>query len=38
MDGNVQLLDRRELREAVASGQLRPETSYFDNTIAQVVN
>lgn len=35
VDGQVQLLDRRELRQAVADGQLRPETPYFDNTIAQ---
>jgi hypothetical protein len=35
IDGKVQLLDRRDLRQAVAAGQLRPETPYFDNTIAQ---
>lgn len=35
VEGKVHLLDRRELHQAVASGQLRPETPYFDNTIAQ---
>ncbi|MGY2130826.1 hypothetical protein ACW9KT_01255 [Hymenobacter sp. HD11105] len=35
VDGKVQLLDRRDLRQAVATGQLQPETPYFDNTIAQ---
>lgn len=35
INGQVQLLDRRELRQAVATGQLQPETPYFDNTIAQ---
>lgn len=33
--GEVRLLDRRELREAVAAGLLQPETPYFDNTISQ---
>ncbi|GAB2459849.1 hypothetical protein GCM10011375_09920 [Hymenobacter qilianensis] len=35
VDGQVQLLDRRELRQSVATGQLQPDTPYFDNTIAQ---
>ncbi|MBO3272589.1 hypothetical protein [Hymenobacter defluvii] len=35
VDGEVRLLDRRELRTAVAEGQLRPDTLYFDNTIAR---
>ncbi|OWP61425.1 hypothetical protein CDA63_19490 [Hymenobacter amundsenii] len=33
--GEVRLLDRRELRPAVAAGTLVPETLYFDNTIGQ---
>lgn len=32
-DGNIQLLDRRELKAAVASGAVVPETLYFDNTL-----
>ena len=35
IDGKVQLLDRRELRAAVAEGRLLPDTLYFDNTIAR---
>jgi len=35
VDGEVQLVDRRQLKAAVAEGRLRPETPYFDNTIAQ---
>jgi hypothetical protein len=35
VDGQVQLLDRRELRAAVADGRLLPDTPYFDNTIAR---
>lgn len=35
LDGQITLLNRRDLRQAVAAGQLRPETPYFDNTIAQ---
>ncbi len=35
VDGEVQLLDRKELRQAVAAGALGPETPYFDNTIGQ---
>ncbi|UYZ62181.1 hypothetical protein [Hymenobacter weizhouensis] len=31
----VRLLDRRQLREAVATGLIGPETPYFDNTISQ---
>lgn len=34
-DGHVQLFNRRDLRQAVAEGRLRPETPYFDNTVAQ---
>ena len=33
-NGQVQLLDRRELKAAVASGMLTPDTLYFDNTLA----
>ncbi|SHI43203.1 hypothetical protein SAMN02745146_0859 [Hymenobacter daecheongensis DSM 21074] len=33
--GEVRLLGRQELRQAVADGTLTPETLYFDNTIAQ---
>ncbi|GAB2797568.1 hypothetical protein HNQ93_003920 [Hymenobacter luteus] len=36
MDNRVQLLDRRELRPAVTSGALSPDTLYFDNTIGTV--
>lgn len=32
--GQVQLLDRRALKQAVADETLTPETLYFDNTIA----
>lgn len=32
--GAVQLHDRRELREAAATGALAPESLYFDNTIS----
>ncbi|MET4074065.1 hypothetical protein [Hymenobacter sp. UYCo722] len=32
--GQVQLLDRRMLKDAVASGAITPETLYFDNTLA----
>ncbi|MFD2786087.1 hypothetical protein [Hymenobacter rubripertinctus] len=35
LDGEVQLLDRKALRNAVAAGTLGPETPYFDNTISQ---
>ena len=35
LDGQVQLFDRKELRNAVATGTLIPETPYFDNTIGQ---
>ncbi|OON70884.1 hypothetical protein [Hymenobacter sp. CRA2] len=34
-DGQVQLLPRRALKQAVATGQLRPDSPYFDNTVAQ---
>lgn len=34
-DGSVPLLDRRELRQAVAEGRLQPDTLYFDNTVAR---
>ena len=33
IDGQVQLLDRRELRDAAASGTLSAESLYFDNTL-----
>ncbi|RPD49227.1 hypothetical protein DNI29_00015 [Hymenobacter sediminis] len=36
LNDKVHLLDRRELRTAVAQGLLRPETPYFDNTISSV--
>ena len=32
--GAVQLLDRRELKAAAASGTVAPDTLYFDNTLA----
>ena len=32
--GQVQLVDRRMLKDAVASGTVAPETLYFDNTLA----
>lgn len=32
----VVLLNRRELRQAVAAGHIQPETPYFDNTVATV--
>ena len=32
--GEVQLLDRRELKTATASGTVAPSTLYFDNTLA----
>ncbi|WP_400192705.1 hypothetical protein [Hymenobacter sp. B81] len=34
-DGQVQLLERRDLRQAVAEGRLGPQTLYFDNTVAR---
>lgn len=34
-EGQVQLVPRRELKQAVAAGQLRADTPYFDNTVAQ---
>ncbi|GAB3301437.1 hypothetical protein [Hymenobacter tenuis] len=36
MNDEVKLLDRLELRAAVAAGTLLPETPYFDNTIGTV--
>lgn len=33
--GEVQLLHRRELKQAVQAGTLRPDSPYFDNTVAQ---
>ncbi|WP_375419433.1 hypothetical protein [uncultured Hymenobacter sp.] len=36
VDGAVRLLDRRELRAAVAAGELSAESLYFDNTITTV--
>jgi len=35
VDGQVQLLGRSALRQAVAEGKLTPETLYFDTTVAQ---
>lgn len=35
LDGKVQLLSRLQLREAIAAGQLSPQTPYFDATVAQ---
>jgi hypothetical protein len=32
--GQVQLLDRRALKAATASGAVAPDTPYFDNTLA----
>lgn len=34
-DGQVQLVPRRELKQAVQEGRLRPDSPYFDNTVAQ---
>lgn len=34
-DGQVQLLARRELKQAVQAGRLGPDTPYFDNTVSQ---
>lgn len=33
-DGELHLLDRRELKAAAASGTVLPNTLYFDNTLA----
>ncbi|RSK37688.1 hypothetical protein [Hymenobacter metallilatus] len=33
LQDQIQLLDRRELKQAIASGVLLPTTPYFDNTI-----
>ncbi|MBC6700331.1 hypothetical protein [Hymenobacter sp. BT190] len=33
--GQIQLLSRPQLRDAIATGQLTPDTPYFDATIAQ---
>ncbi|GAB3732810.1 hypothetical protein GCM10027594_14670 [Hymenobacter agri] len=33
-NGQIHLLDRRELKAAVAGGTLMPDTLYFDNTLA----
>ncbi|PJJ48397.1 hypothetical protein [Hymenobacter chitinivorans] len=33
IDGQVELVDRRVLRQAVAEGRLTPATLYFDNTV-----
>jgi hypothetical protein len=35
VDGQVQLLSRQALRQAVAEGSLTKETLYFDNTVSQ---
>lgn len=34
LDGRVHLLNRTEVRAAVAAGSLTPDTFYYDNTIA----
>jgi hypothetical protein len=33
-DGKLHLLTRRELREAIAAGQITSETPYYNNTLA----
>ena len=33
-NGQIELLDRRELKAAIASGAVTPDTLYFDNTLA----
>ncbi|MGI4741839.1 MAG: hypothetical protein ACRYG7_42285 [Janthinobacterium lividum] len=33
-EGQLQLLNRRELREAVATGQITADTPYFNNTLS----
>jgi len=35
VEGQVELLDRRELKSAVAAGRLRSNTPYFDATVAR---
>ncbi|MCB2380186.1 hypothetical protein LGH70_21505 [Hymenobacter sp. BT635] len=35
VDNQVQLIDRRQLREAIAAGRLTAQTPYFDNTVAE---
>lgn len=35
VDGQVRLLDRRELKAAVADGRLQSSTPYFDATVAR---
>ncbi|TGE20676.1 hypothetical protein E5K00_22055 [Hymenobacter aquaticus] len=35
VEGQVRLIDLRELRQAIAAGQLTAETPYFDNTVAE---
>jgi hypothetical protein len=32
-NGELRLLTRRELREAIAAGQVQPDTLYFNNTV-----
>ncbi|GAB2945697.1 hypothetical protein GCM10027048_08450 [Hymenobacter coalescens] len=34
-EGEVLLVPRRELKQAVLTGVLRPDSPYFDNTVAQ---
>ncbi|AYA38031.1 hypothetical protein D3Y59_13870 [Hymenobacter oligotrophus] len=34
-EGQVQLFNRRDLKQAVADGALQPNSLYFDNTISQ---
>lgn len=34
-DGQVQLVPRRELKQAVQAGRIGPDSPYFDNTVSQ---
>ncbi|UOQ73415.1 hypothetical protein [Hymenobacter cellulosilyticus] len=35
INGQVELVDRRQLRQAIAEGRLTADTPYFDNTVAE---
>ncbi|TGE26577.1 hypothetical protein [Hymenobacter metallicola] len=35
VDNQIQLVDRRQLRQAIADGHLTAQTPYFDNTVAE---
>jgi hypothetical protein len=35
VEGQVQLVGRQQLRQAIAAGQLTAQTPYFDNTVAE---